>query len=176
MDDIAISGRFELAKSGFPGLVERVLRENGFVANPRKYQFGKASDGAAITHIRFPRGRPDVQRAYLEEVVRQIRDAASLGGGQEFAGPYYTEAQIWGRVRFIYWVNPRRRRELLAELSRVDWPKARAEAQRRGLEVVTKRLLRQSASTSRYPRHTHRSAYGSRDGRVSGARSPFRTP
>jgi RNA-directed DNA polymerase len=144
VDDITISGSFDLGRSGLPVLVRRVLSENGFAVNVDKYQFGRVADGATVTNIRFPNGHPDVQRAYCDEVARQLEDAASLGRGGPFDGPYYTEAQIWGRVRFICWVNPRRRRVLMGKLGRVDWRQVRVEAQSRGLEVVSKKLVRQS--------------------------------
>jgi len=142
MDDLAISGPFDLARSGIPNLVRRILRQNGFDVNQDKDRFGTIAKGATITGIRFPNGHPDVRRTYFEEVVRQVRDATSLGCGLPFDGPYYTQAQITGRVRFICWVNSGRRRALLPLLGRVDWQRVRAEAQKRGLEVVTKRLVR----------------------------------
>jgi RNA-directed DNA polymerase len=148
VDDIAISGSFDLEHSGFPGLVRRILAENGFTANEEKDQFGSVSGGATITKIRFPRGHPDVQKAYCDEVIRQLRDAACLGRGAGFDGPYYTEAQITGRVLFICWVNPGRRRVLLPMLRGVDWRKVRKEAQRQGLEVMREELVRPAESTS----------------------------
>jgi hypothetical protein len=142
VDDIALSGPFDLEQSGFPSLVRCILQENGFQINPEKDRFGRVSKGAEVTNIRFPQGHPDVRRDYFEEVLRQLRDAANLGRGRAFDGPYYTEDQIRGRVRFICWVNPRRRRAILPLLARVDWPTVRAEALKRGLEVVTKKLVR----------------------------------
>ncbi len=142
VDDIAISGTFDLEQSGFPGLVRRILAESGLAVNEEKDQFGTASDGATITNLRFPRGHPDVQKAYYNEVVRQLQDVARLGRGETFEGPYYTEGQIKGRVQFICWVNPGRRRLLLPLLKRVNWKKARAEGQSRGLEVIRKKLIR----------------------------------
>ena len=142
MDDLAISGPFDLARSGIPKLVRRILQENGFEVNQDKDQFGRLAKGATVTGIRFPHGHPDVRRTYVEEVVRQVRDATSLGRAQPFQGPYYTQAQITGRVRFICWVNPGRRMAVLPLLRRIDWVRVRAEAQKRGLEMVTKTLVR----------------------------------
>jgi hypothetical protein len=142
VDDIAISGPFDLKQSGFPGLVRRILAENGLAVNQAKDQFGTAADGATITNLRFPHGHPDVQKAYCGEVVRQLQDVARLGRGETFEGPYSTEGQIKGRVQFICWVNPGRCRLLLPLLKTVNWKKARAEGQSRGLEVVRKKLVR----------------------------------
>jgi len=146
VDDIAISGPFDLDRSGFPTLVRRILSENGFAVNEDKDHFGRVAEGTAVTGIRFPRGHPDVQRAYADEVARQLKDAANLGQRKAFDGPYYTESQIRGRVRFICWINPRRRRALLHKLAQVNWKQVRAEAQNRGLEVIKKKLVRQMDS------------------------------
>jgi hypothetical protein len=135
VDDLAVSGPFDLSRSGIPDLVRRILQQHGFRCNPEKDRFGAVSRGAAITQIRFPNGHPDVRSGYIAEVERQIRDAESLGAGGPFTGPYFTQAQILGRVAFIGWVNPRRRKQLYRMLGRVNWAGVREEARRRGLEL-----------------------------------------
>ena len=42
VDDIAISGPFDLERSGFPALVRQILKENGVRGKPRKGPFRKA--------------------------------------------------------------------------------------------------------------------------------------
>jgi hypothetical protein len=143
VDDLAISGPFDLSMSGVPNLVRRILQVHGFECNPAKDQFGCASRGATVTQIRFPNGHPDVRSAYLSEVERQIQDAASLACAGPFTGPYFTEAQILGRLAFICWVNPRRRKRLFGLLRRVDWRRHREQARRLGLErEVARRVVR----------------------------------
>ena len=141
VDDIFVSGPFDLETSGFPSLVERILFENGFVAHPGKRQFGRPEDGVTLTNLRFHRGHPDVSKAYCDELVRQIDDLASLGRGEAFVGPYFTQGQVWGRVRYVCRVNPGRTRLLRAMLARVDWSRVSEEAERRGLVAVRKSLV-----------------------------------
>jgi RNA-directed DNA polymerase len=134
VDDLAISGPFDLETSGIPALVRRIVEGHGFHCNEDKDQFGEVARGATVTKIRFPNGHPDVRATYLAEVERQLRDAARLARGESFDGSSYTEAQIRGRVAFICWVNPRRRKRLLGLSRQVNWSRFREEARLRGLE------------------------------------------
>ena len=78
VDDLAISAPFDLTASGIPLQICRILRLHGFAPNPDKFFFGPVDARASITNIRFHRGRPDVRKEYVEEVLRQLGDAASL--------------------------------------------------------------------------------------------------
>src|SRR5262249_55497729 len=51
VDDLAISGPFDLERSGFPSLVERILSENGFAVNEGKRLFGAVARGATVTNL-----------------------------------------------------------------------------------------------------------------------------
>lgn len=148
VDDITISGVFDLSPkaSGLPKLVERILADHGFAANPSKNQFGRLSEGIPITKVTVRRGHIDVRRDYIAELERQIRDAASLSNDGEFDGPYYTEAQIRGRVQFVAWINPGRRRDLLRRFNSVNWESAKAEAKIRGLWAARKLLGKRPTS------------------------------
>jgi RNA-directed DNA polymerase len=137
VDDLAVSGPFDLEASGIPPLVRRIVEEHGFRCNADKDQFGQVARGATVTQLRLANGHPDVRAAYLAEVERQLRDAARLAEGGPFEGPYHTEAQILGRVAFVCWVNPRRKRRLLSLCRQVNWPRFREEARLRGLERET---------------------------------------
>jgi RNA-directed DNA polymerase len=141
VDDLAISSPFDLASSGIPGLVNRILKEHGFRRNASKDQFGAVSENASITRLRFPNGHPDVERTYIVELDRQLADHARLGRDEPFDGPYYTQQQIRGRVLYVCRINPGRRRQLLAMLRTVDWAAARTEAYLRGLVVARKRVV-----------------------------------
>ncbi|NQT17454.1 MAG: RNA-directed DNA polymerase [Planctomycetes bacterium] len=142
VDDLTISGPFDLHenKSGIAGLVQRILNDHGFATNPSKNSFGRLADGVPITKIRVKRGHLDVRGEYVKELERQLADAASLANGGDFDGPYYTESQIRGRVQFVCWVNPGRKRELMRHFHVVPWDKVGQEAVRRGL-VATKKVL-----------------------------------
>ncbi len=142
VDDIAISGSFDLKESGFSALVQRILAEHGFKANPLKHCFGRLAEGVPITKIRVKHGHLDVRKEYIEELERQIDDAAALATGSEFQGPYYTEAQIWGRVQFVCWINRGRRQALLRKYRAVPWRKVDEEARQRGLIAAKKKLRR----------------------------------
>lgn len=133
VDDLAISSPFDLEASGIPQLVATILTEHGFRPHPKKVSFGKVCDSASITGIRLRNGHPDVKREYIEELERQLKDAASLTEGGEFVGPYLTESQMRGKVHFVTWVNPGRKKQLFAILKRIDWLKVCTEGAARGL-------------------------------------------
>jgi hypothetical protein len=135
VDDITISGRFSFEKSGIARLVGRIVARAGFRLQPTKVRYGRASEGMTITGLRLRDGRPDVAKAYYRETVRVIDDHATLAAGGPFTGPYRTECQVRGRVQFICWVNPRRRRLLLPKLAGVDWRRVGEEAARRGIAM-----------------------------------------
>jgi RNA-directed DNA polymerase len=146
VDDLAVSAPFDLEASGIPALVFKILRGHGLAAHPAKQFFGPADARASITNIRFHRGHPDVRKEYVEEVLRQLNDAVNLVRGDPFQGPYFTEGQLWGRVQFIIWVNPNRRRSLLHRFAKIDWSKHVAEACRLGLAASRKTLQKAVSS------------------------------
>jgi len=148
VDDLTISGPYDLETSGFADLVQRILEEHGFLLNPDKNRFGRLADGTPITKIRVNRGHPDVRREYLTELERQLADARRLAAGDQFDGPYYTEGQIWGRIQFVCWVNPGRRRTLVRQFRAIRWDKASEEAKRRGLVAAKKSLARRMPTTA----------------------------
>jgi hypothetical protein len=88
-----------------------------------------------------------VKGDYIAELERQLADVARLRAGGAFDGPYFTEAQIRGRVQYVCWINPRRRKHLFKELSGIDWQAVRDEARRRGLEARFQRLVRSFEQT-----------------------------
>ena len=146
VDDIAISGPFDLATSKVPELIEGILAKDGFQTNPSKHNFGRLDGHTSITSVRPKDGHYDVTTEYAVELDRQIADAANLARGDEFHGPYFTRSQILGRVRFACWVNPRRRRRLIRKFRAIDWHKVKAEAQNRGL-IQSKKVLRKKEET-----------------------------
>ena len=140
VDDLTISGQYNLQKSGFSKLVEKILHDHGFLINSKKHSFGRLSDGIPITKIRVSHGHPDVRNEYLVELERQLADAAHLALGNDFQGPYYTQNQIWGRIQFICWVNPNRRRILIRKFRAIKWNNVHQEAINRGF-LETKKCL-----------------------------------
>ena len=142
VDDITISGPYDLKRSGFVRLVESILEDDGFKVSKKKQEFGRLSEGTPITGVRAVRGHLDARREYIDELERQLDDAASLARGGDFVGPYYTPAQILGRVRFVCWVNPGRRRQLIRRYRSIRWSDVSANARGRGLVVTRKRLTK----------------------------------
>jgi len=147
VDDITISGSFNLETSGVPDLVTRILADDGFQVNPDKNKFGRLTDDLTITNLRSVDGHLDVRREYVDELVRQLEDASSLARNENFTGPYYTSSQILGRVRFVCWVNPGRRRELIKRFRSIRWPLVRKHAIEREYEVYRKTLTKVESST-----------------------------
>ena len=140
VDDITISGPFNLERSGFANLTQRILGEHGFLINPAKNKFGKLSDGFTITNLREVNGHLDVRRDYADELLRQLQDAIALARDEEFEGPYYLPAQILGRLRFVCWVNPGRKMDLVRRFRSIDWQRVRGNAQARGYESTQRTL------------------------------------
>ena len=144
VDDIAISGPFDIEGLGVPTLVGRILSEHGFRRHPGKNEFGAIEDGASVTKLRIRNGRPDVQKTFVERLERQLADADRLARGEAPEGPYYTEEQIRGRVQYVCWVNHGRRKQLGSRLRKIDWAAAKAEAERRQLVECRKAIFRHS--------------------------------
>ncbi|QEL16784.1 reverse transcriptase domain-containing protein [Limnoglobus roseus] len=110
VDDITISGPFDLQTSGIPSVVEKLLEAAGFKINKSKVKFGQINRKAVILGIRQNKGYPDVSTDFFAETERRMRDLISLGQNLSFEGPFYTRSEIAGRLRYIFWVNPRRKK------------------------------------------------------------------
>lgn len=139
VDDITVSGRFDLEASGFLGTLTDILERYHFTLH--KERFGRIAEGAEITSVTLCNGHPDVPRDFLLELHRQLDDAACLARGDSVAGPYYTRSQIAGRVYFASWLNPRRKKNLMRRLNSVNWAKVECEATKQGLVAAKKRLI-----------------------------------
>jgi RNA-directed DNA polymerase len=133
VDDISISSNFDLAKSGFAQLVERVLNESGFQVNRKKHKFGKISDGVPITKIRIVNGQTDVEEEYLRQVWGNLTTAKKLSNGLPITGVFFLRSQILGKIHFIAWVNPSRKKRFMAMFKSIDWEKHTEQAQLRGI-------------------------------------------
>lgn len=144
VDDITISGRYDLAKSGIASVVREILNQDGFRINQKKLDegaFGRLQDGIGITGIRSNKGRLDATREHIDELMRQLDDAASLSGNGHFDGPFYLPRQILGRVRFVCWINPRRRLQLKRRYHSINWKRVVEEGYRRQL-IASKKVVR----------------------------------
>jgi len=147
VDDLTISGPYDLQNSGIPTLISRILEEHGLSVNAQKNEFGRLADGISITGIRLSRGgRPDVNREYADEVKRQLEDSVSLERGDRIERPYYTKEQIAGRIYFILWINRQRGRRLLETYRRIRWSAVETQARAQGLVVSRKQLTKRGQS------------------------------
>ena len=144
VDDFSVSGPFDFRSSGIPSSVGQILSDHGFKRHPHKNDFGAIDEGAAVTKLRCNKGRPDVQKSFVEKLERQLVDAERLSRGEAIEGPYYSEEQIRGRIQYVCWINPGRRKHLRVRLGRIDWSAVRAEAQRRQLVECRKVITFQS--------------------------------
>lgn len=142
VDDLFISGHFDLSRSGFAAIVAEILAKDGFEVNPDKNKFGRFSGDVSITGLRELNGHLDVRREYLLELYRQLDDAANLSRGGEFNGPYFTRGQIAGRIHFVSWINPSRRNELVRRFRSIPWDAVASEAMARGLVALRKTLIK----------------------------------
>lgn len=133
VDDVAVSGKFDLEPSFVPKLVWKIFREHHFRIRRDKTKFGRVADGIGITKISLAKGRPDVVRSYIQELVRRLDDHASLARGGPFVGPFQSDDQLRGKVQYVCWVNPGRRLRLFRKFRAVPWYKMWNEAVRRGL-------------------------------------------
>ena len=133
VDDIAISGSFDLRHSGFPRLIRRILKDHGFSIRKSKQGFGRISKGMPITKIRLSKGHPDVLKSYMDELQRILDDHVSLASGGRFDGPLLTSSQLAGKVYHVCWVNPRRKHSLRRKFRAIRWDRLWSEASARGL-------------------------------------------
>src|SRR5262249_19581683 len=139
VDDLTISGGFDLKKSGLANTLAQILRNTGFSLHAGKNKFGTIAGGTPILNLRLNKGRPDVTKAYYEETVRRLKDMASLGAGGGFTGPYYGHAELYGRTQYVCWINPNRRRSLMPLWGALDWEGIEQEANHRGIVTQYKR-------------------------------------
>jgi RNA-directed DNA polymerase len=145
VDDLIISGGYDLERSGFPRFVVKILAQDGFATHPLKTRVGRL-DGTKmlLTGLRVVRGHLDVRQAYARELDRQLADAASLGNDGPFEGPYYLKSQIAGRMRFISWINPDRQAQLMRRSHAIDWKQVESHARTRCLIASKKTLAKVS--------------------------------
>jgi RNA-directed DNA polymerase len=142
VDDITLSATYPIESGSYPKLVVRILKASGFDVNVSKEDKGRLSEGKSITKLRLRRGKLDVRPAYLAEIRSQLEDAATLARGGECVGTYHTSGQILGRIQFIAWINPGRRRELMRLYRAVSWQNVENEALRCGLVALRKRAVK----------------------------------
>lgn len=133
VDDLTISGPFDLESSGFASSIASILEEHGLKANPDKWVTGPVDGGPTITGVCFRGGSLDVAGDYLAEIESRIGTIESLSRGEIAAGPYSTHSQLAGRIAFAAWINPRSAISLRRRLRSIRWRDAYDQADKLGL-------------------------------------------
>lgn len=142
VDDITISGDFDLRKSGFPSTIKDVLNSHGFSTKSNKDNWGRIGDSQMlITKIRVNRGHLDVSKKYIDDLVDLMHNLRALGEGKAFGRSYYTRSQVWGRIQFVAWINPRRLPTLKRLFHSIRWDLVQSAARNRGLVITQRRLV-----------------------------------
>jgi RNA-directed DNA polymerase len=143
VDDITISGPFSVLSGSYPRVMVKVLADYGFKVNQRKHDEalrgrGRFADGKCITQLEIRNGQVRVKRTYIEEVRKQLSDAARLASGKPLVGLYYTDNQIDGRIHYVRWINKGQAVSLRHQYNTVDWQRVKVEATARGLIAAKK--------------------------------------
>jgi len=147
VDDITISGKYDIKRSGIPRVIAKILLQNGLRANPEKNEFGRVRDGIAVTGIRRNRrGKIDVEQEYADEIARVLDDVKSLSDGKPFdkSRPYFTRDQIRGRIQFVKTVNIGRGQRLLNRFHEIKWELVAAAAHEQALIVSKKQITQRN--------------------------------
>lgn len=136
VDDLTISGKFDLQfKSGINASIVDILTGEGFSVNVEKNLFDPS-----ITGVRLVRGHLDATTRYIAGLEEMLDDAGRLSRGEAPNGLYYTSTQIRGRIQFVIWLNPGRRRQLMARYNAIHWKAVAIGARRMGLVAAKKTL------------------------------------
>lgn len=145
VDDLIISAPFDLEKSGIPKTITEILASTGFPKQKGKDRFGSITGNGVILGLRLNKGRADICPSYHAETVRRLKDAARLGAGGHFDGPYFTRAELYGRLRFVGWVNSNRIAEMTRHWKGLNWAQIHSEAEARNIVARSRRIF-----TARY--------------------------
>lgn len=143
IDDISISGQYDLQEAGVHKIVSRIVSQSGFKLHEDKTQIGRLDGDITITGVRVKKRHLDASMDYAEELERQIEDHSNLSKNLEFTGPLLTEDEILGRSFYVCGLNPGRRRGIFSKLKSIDWGAVMTYASERGLvrlrEAITPR-------------------------------------
>lgn len=141
VDDITVSGPFDLSKSGIPLAITEILLEHGLSANSEKWQFSTVCDGLPITGVRMRPSGLDVAIEFVDRINQDIQQMRNLASNIVRSHHCVSKSQLMGRCYFIKWINPGRGKKLLRAVRAIDWPAATRFAETHGLVVPRKRLI-----------------------------------
>lgn len=141
VDDISVSARIDLGKTGIAKTVEAILSEYGFRVNPKKEVIGRIGSSTPITTLVVHRGRLNVHSDYVTSLEGQIEDASRLARGVPIQGQYHSKDAIAGRIHYVAWINPGRSKDLWGKFHQVPWKAVSSAARELGLESSKRCLL-----------------------------------
>jgi RNA-directed DNA polymerase len=139
VDDITISGKFNLKRSGIHSVIESIVERHGFSLSQSKTDWGRLDDDLSIAGVRLKRDHLDAPKKFIIELDRLINDHTSLGKNGHFDGPLLMEGELFGKAHFACSMNPGRRRDILSKLKAIDWSAVLNNAIERDLVRVRER-------------------------------------
>jgi RNA-directed DNA polymerase len=141
VDDIFISGTFDLKDSFVVRLVREMLRRSGFAVKRTKEDTGRIDEGMPITKVRLRGGHTDVSAEFAIELERMLDDHIALSNGREFQGPLLTSSSLEGKVLHACRINPGRKFGMRRRFRSIRWDKLWRNAKLMGLVPAEKTIV-----------------------------------
>jgi RNA-directed DNA polymerase len=118
-DDLTFSGaRLRAGGAGFPGLVARIVREEGFALNEDKTALRTGAARQSVCGI-VVNVAPNVTRAEYDRLKAILHNAARHGPAGQ--GPAAERAHLEGRIAWVASLNPARGDRLRRRFQQIDW-------------------------------------------------------
>ncbi|HVX13865.1 MAG TPA: reverse transcriptase family protein [Pirellulales bacterium] len=135
VDDIAVSGKYDLKRSGVKAVIQDVVERFGFKLNLAvgKTDWGRLDCDISITGARVTGNHLNPSRDFVSELQRLIRDHQSLAADGHFDGPFLVEGELVGKAYHACYLNSGLRRSILSELGKIKWDAVMNYATRRNL-------------------------------------------
>jgi len=120
-----------------------IAGRRGFRLAAEKTDFGRLGGEICITGVRITDDHINPSAKFMTELDRLITDHASLAAGGPFDGPLLVESELFGKARYACYLNPGRKRSILAKLKEIKWDAVMNNALDQGLcryrERITER-------------------------------------
>ena len=152
IDDITISGRYDLKSCRIGEVVKDILERHHFRVAKSKTTYGRLdvppvrersgidAEQLSITGVRLKRDHLDPSKKFVQELDRIIADHLSLASDGPFEGPLFLQSEVFGKAYYACSLNTGRRRTILAKLEEVNWWNVMGNAVDRGLLRFSNRL------------------------------------
>jgi RNA-directed DNA polymerase len=145
VDDITISGKFDLKKSGIESLVRDAVTRHGFAVADEKTDCGRLDRDICITGTRLCGDHINPSRKFMRELSRIMADHASLAANGRFTGPLFVESEVLGKAYYACRLNRGERRNILSQVKKIDWCAAMNNAAQLGLCRLIERVTPRGA-------------------------------